>query len=488
MTIRIYNTLSRQKEIFEPMEPGKVRMYVCGPTVYDSCHIGHARSILVFDVIYRYLTASGYDVFYARNFTDVDDKIINRANEAGVSSAEIAAKYIDEFHEDMATLNMLPPSIEPRATEHIDQIIAIVQRLIEKGYAYADDGDVFFSVELFQNYGRLSGRRLEDMVAGSRVEVDKRKRNPYDFVLWKASKPGEPAWDSPWGKGRPGWHIECSAMSAEYLGKSFDIHGGGKDLIFPHHENEIAQSEAAFGTTFVKYWVHNGFININQEKMSKSLGNFLTIRDIVATYPPEALRLFLLSNHYRSPLDFTDQAMTDATIGLEKIYSLLLRTEQYLGRALSDAVPADETGSIADGTETGRLFREAMDDDFNTARAIGILFDSIRKINRWIDEDEQSRASGNREAVVSETAAILDLGRILGIANQPPDVYFDRQKDELIQKQAIDPAWIDEMIEKRKTARKAKDFAAADAIRDDLISKGIYLEDRPDGTIWKLKQ
>lgn len=487
MTIRIYNSLSRQKEIFEPEEPGKIRMYVCGPTVYDSCHIGHARSVVVFDIIYRYLKARGYDVFYVRNFTDVDDKIIARANEAGVTSAEISEKYINEFHEDMACLNMVKPTMEPRATEHIDQIINIISILIDKGYAYAADGDVYFSVEKYKNYGKLSGRRLEDMVAGSRVEVDPRKKNPYDFVLWKASKPGEPQWDSPWGSGRPGWHIECSAMSAEYLGQTFDIHGGGMDLIFPHHENEIAQSEAAFGKTFVKYWVHNGFINIDQEKMSKSLGNFLTIREIVQTYHPEALRLFLLSNHYRSPLDYTGQAMHEATSGIDRIYDMMARVEQYLEKSI-EQITRETNGQLDFGeTDTGRLFREAMDDDFNTARAIGIVFETVRKINRMIDEDMDAHEHVNRESVMTETADILRIGRVLGIARLAPDVYCTQKLEKVTAQRKIDPAWVEEQIILRKQARQNKAFATADQIRDELLALGILLEDRPDGTIWKMK-
>ncbi|MFO8113210.1 MAG: cysteine--tRNA ligase [Desulfosalsimonadaceae bacterium] len=488
MTIRIYNSLSRRKEIFEPGENNKVRMYVCGPTVYDSCHIGHARSVVVFDMIYRYLDARGYEVFYVRNFTDVDDKIIARANEAGVSCDEISEKYIREFHEDMAHLNMLPPTMEPRATAHIDQIINIIAILIDKGYAYIVDGDVYFSVEKYRDYGKLSGRRLEDMVAGSRVEIDPRKKNPYDFVLWKASKPQEPQWDSPWGKGRPGWHIECSAMSAEYLGQTFDIHGGGKDLIFPHHENEIAQSEAAFGRTFVKYWVHNGFINIDQEKMSKSLGNFLTIREIVKIWHPEALRLFLLSNHYRSPLDYTDQAMHEATAGMDRIYAMMMRVEQYLDRKLSRIHLQDKQVALSDDTDTRRLFLEAMDDDFNTARAIGILFDSVRNINRMIDADETSSTRASQDRITGEVVDILQIGKILGIANLPPDVYFQQKLEKGTGLRKIDPSWVEEKIRMRKQARQNKDFAAADRIRDELLALDVILEDRPDGTIWKMKQ
>jgi cysteinyl-tRNA synthetase len=367
MTIKVYNTLGRCKQPLDPMTPGKIRMYVCGPTVYDSCHIGHARSIVVFDVIYRYLKARGYDVYYVRNFTDVDDKIIQRANDLGISSTELAGRCIDEFHADMESLNMQPPDLEPLATDHISQIITIVRILIEKGNAYPVDGDVYFAVEKWPEYGKLSGRKLEDMEAGARVDVDPRKHSPFDFVLWKASKPGEPAWDSPWGKGRPGWHIECSAMSAEYLGQSFDIHGGGKDLIFPHHENEIAQSEAAFGKPFARYWIHNGFININQEKMSKSLGNFLMIKDIVRAWHPEVLRLFLVSNHYRSPIDYMEQAMAEAAASLDKIYGLLERVAPVF-----DAWPPQVSGDS--GTELWQRFCEAMDDDFNTARGMGLLF------------------------------------------------------------------------------------------------------------------
>ncbi len=486
MTIRLYNSLSRQKEVFEPVDPGRVRMYVCGPTVYDSCHIGHARSVVVFDVIYRYLKVRGFDVFYVRNFTDVDDKIIAKANETGMTSDEVAEKYIHEFHEDMKSLNMVPPTMEPRATEHVDQIIAIISALIDKGFAYEAGGDVYFSVEKFPDYGKLSGRRLEDMVAGSRVEVDPRKKNPYDFVLWKASKPDEPQWDSPWGKGRPGWHIECSAMSAEYLGQTFDIHGGGKDLIFPHHENEIAQSEAAFGKTFVRYWVHNGFINIDQEKMSKSLGNFLTIRDIVKAWDPEALRLFLLSSHYRSPLDYTEQAMLEATAGIDRIYSLLARVEQFTGQTLE--VPKPGSAVFSFESETGSQFLEAMDDDFNTARAIGILFETVRKINRLIDAGENGKNAVGKEGILQDTADILGIGSVLGIARRTPDAYFTEKQNQAADRRQIDPAWVEEKIARRRQARKDKDFQTADRIRDELLDTGVILEDRSDGTVWKMKQ
>ncbi len=486
MAIRIYNTKTRQKEALEPVEPGKIRMYVCGPTVYDSCHIGHARSIVVFDVICRYLKCCGLDVLYVRNFTDVDDKIINRAHALGISTAELAEKYIDEFHDEMARLNMLPPEIEPRATQHIPQIIDIVKALIDKGHAYVAGGDVFFSVDSWPDYGKLSGRRLEDMEAGARVDVNESKRNPFDFVLWKASKPGEPSWESPWGEGRPGWHIECSAMSAQYLGQTFDIHGGGKDLIFPHHENEIAQSEAAFGQTFVKYWVHNGFVNINQEKMSKSLGNFLMIKDILKKYHPEALRLFLLSNHYRTPLDYTEQAMKDAASALDKLYALSSRTREFLDKSSLEKNRSDPA-TDSDPSGLWLQFCAAMDDDFNSAKGIGILFEAVRSINRMLDAAAESGSRSNEDQIAAGDAAIRKIGAVLGILSETPDRYFEQKRLSAISDQGIDPAWVEQKIADRTAARKAKDFATADKIRDELNTFGIWIEDRPEGTVWKLK-
>jgi cysteinyl-tRNA synthetase len=333
MAIRLYNTLTKTKEIFEPMVPGHVKMYVCGPTVYDYCHVGHARSVVVFDVVVRYLRAMNYQVTYVRNFTDVDDKIINRAKEVGMDAHQLAEKFIGEFYRDMDALNVMRADREPKVTEHIDDIIGIVSTLVEKKAAYIVDGDVFYAVDAFGEYGKLSGRKLDDMVAGSRVEINPDKRNPFDFVLWKAAKPGEPSWPSPWGAGRPGWHIECSAMSSRFLGDTFDIHGGGKDLIFPHHENEIAQSEAAHGKPFARYWMHNGFVNIDNEKMSKSLNNFLMIRDILQAYHPETVRLFLLSSHYRSPIDFSDRNLKESEKALDKIYGVVKRIDQETGTA-----------------------------------------------------------------------------------------------------------------------------------------------------------
>jgi len=475
MTIRIYNTLSRKKEIFEPVEPGKVRMYVCGPTVYDSSHIGHARSVVVYDVIARYFRSQGFDVNYVRNFTDVDDKIINRASELSTDWKAIAEKYIQEFHTDMDALHVDRADIEPRATEHIDHMVKIIETLIKKGHAYAVDGDVFFSVDSFEGYGKLSGRRLEDMEAGARVDVDQRKKNPFDFALWKSSKPGEPAWDSPWGKGRPGWHIECSAMSSEYLGQMIDIHGGGKDLIFPHHENEIAQSEAAFGHTFVKYWMHNGFVNIDQEKMSKSLGNFLLIRDVLKNYHPESIRLFLLSKQYRSPIDFSENAMAEWNTSLDKIYGLLERVEKTI---------KTDPGSVETGAYWKR-FCEAMDDDFNTAQGLGILFEAVRNINRLLDEGKDPLPEDIQKEIDTARNDILKMGKILGVLAESPVEFFEKRKTAGLRKESIDPSEVEKLIQARKDARAAKDWDMADRIRIQLEEWNIVLEDRPEGTIWK---
>ena len=378
MSLRIYNTLSGKKEEFVPITANKAGMYVCGPTVYDTSHIGHARSVVVFDMVYRWLMQLGYEVTYVRNFTDVDDKIIKKSNETGQSCTAITTKYIDEFHNEMDALNVLRPTIAPKATEHIDHIIRFVQRLIDQGKAYhVPGGDVYFSISSFNEYGKLSHRNPDDMQAGARIAVDEKKRSPMDFTLWKPAKPGEPSWDSPWGKGRPGWHIECSAMSYEYLGESFDIHGGGKDLIFPHHENEIAQSEASFGVPFVKYWIHNGFVDINNEKMSKSLGNFTMIKEVLADYSPEVIRMFLLSKHYRSPIDYSENSMREVSVGLDRIYAFLER--------LDKAGITPETG----GGEHGPLWAdivEALNDDFNSAKAMAEVFDAVKKGNKLLDD------------------------------------------------------------------------------------------------------
>ncbi|MFH0729744.1 MAG: cysteine--tRNA ligase [Pseudomonadota bacterium] len=478
MAIRVYNTLTKKKETFEPLQPGKVSMYVCGPTVYDSCHIGHARSAVVFDVISRYFREIGYEVTYVRNFTDVDDKIIRRAQELGTDSSAIAAKYIAEFYEDMDALHVGRATIEPKATEHIAPIIGLIETLLEKGIAYEIEGDVYFAVEAFDGYGKLSGRKLDDMEAGARVDVDKRKKNPFDFALWKTAKPGEPSWESPWGMGRPGWHIECSAMSSKYLGHTFDIHGGGKDLIFPHHENEIAQSEAATGHPFATYWIHNGFVNINQEKMSKSLGNFLLIRDVLKRYHTETVRLFLLSNHYRSPVDFTDKAMDEAGSALDKIYSLLERVE-------ADVPPADTTSSSTDGY--WRRFQEAMDDDFNSAQGIGVLFEAVRTLNRLLDESRGKLSSEKRAVVHAAVFDIKRMGGILGIVMESPSTYFEKKKAHVLASRGIAPDEVEKLLQERRDARKAKDWAKADQIRDRLAEMSIVIKDRPDGTHWMVE-
>jgi cysteinyl-tRNA synthetase len=482
MSLRLYNTLTGTKEPFTPLQPGKVGMYVCGVTVYDYCHIGHARANIVFDIVYRYLKYSGYDVTYVRNYTDVDDKIIQRANERGISSTELAEEFIRAFDEDMDALGLEKPTIEPKATEHIDDIIALVQKLIDAGKAYAADGDVYFAVQSFDNYLKLSKRNLDEMQAGARIAPGEKKRNPMDFALWKAAKPGEPSWPSPWGEGRPGWHIECSAMSTRYLGESFDIHGGGKDLIFPHHENEIAQSEAASGKPFVKYWVHNGFVNVNQEKMSKSLGNFFTIRDILKQYDPEVVRFFILSAHYRSPIDFSDQNLKEARHGLTRFYEGLLAAGEVLRQCEVDAsIEAEE------GKELRERFESAMDDDFNTAQAIGFLFDGVRNMNRLMSEKKFRKKKDKVAAVSALYHTLRELGGVLGIFTSEPASWLERQKMAALADMDISAEEIEEKIAQRLQARKDKDFARSDAIRDELEARGILLLDSAEGTSWKIK-
>jgi cysteinyl-tRNA synthetase len=465
MTLRVYNTLGGEKQPFQPIEPGKVRMYVCGPTVYDYCHIGHARSVVVFDVIARYLRQRGFEVSYVRNFTDVDDKIIRRAKETGEDPGVVAARFIEAFYTDMDALLVERADHEPKVTEFIQPIINLVQRLVARGHAYPVDGDVYFDVTTFESYGKLSGRRVADMEAGARVEVDPRKRHPHDFALWKAAKPGEPSWDSPWGKGRPGWHIECSAMSSALLGDTFDIHGGGKDLIFPHHENEIAQSEAASGHPYVKYWLHNGFVNINHEKMSKSLNNFLTIRDVLRHHHPEAVRMFLLSSHYRSPIDFTPEAMAEASAKLTRVYTLLRR---LAGRS---PAAADEI----DRNPFWRRFTEEMDDDFNTAAGIGTLFEAVRATNQLLDDPDAANGE-----IAANHGAILRMGTVLGVATLDAEAYFKSQAKD------VDPARVEDLIARRAAARQARDWVEADRLRDLLSAMGVAIEDRPEGTVWRV--
>lgn len=487
MALRLYNTLSGEKEQFVPRVAGKVGMYVCGVTVYDFCHIGHARAGIVFDMIYRYLRFSGYDVTYIRNYTDIDDKIINRANQEGTDYRTIADRYIATFDEDMDRLGMLRPTLEPKATDHIEDIITIIKQLIDNGHAYAVDGDVYFAVETFPTYLRLSGRNLDDMLAGARVDVDERKRNPMDFALWKSSKPGEPFWQSPWGAGRPGWHIECSAMSMRFLGPSFDIHGGGKDLVFPHHENEIAQSEGANGCQFVKYWLHNGFVNINSEKMSKSLGNFFTIRKVLELFDSETLRFFILQAHYRSPLDYSDQNLSEAQAGLARIYGALAA----LDAALEEPATANTLfASTAELTEkvTNLLtrFNEAMDDDFNTAQSLGILFDVVRTFNRLLAEGG-ANSSVSRPDFVQLREAVTKIGTVLGLFQIKPSDWLAAREAEKTQHLEIHPEEIEGLIVERANARKNKDFKRSDEIRDYLLSRDIQLVDAPQGTTWKAK-
>jgi cysteinyl-tRNA synthetase len=493
MALQVYNTLTRGKEEFTPFEPEHVKLYVCGITAYDYCHIGHARSAIVFDVIYRYLLHLGFRVTYVRNFTDIDDKIINRANDEGCDYRAVADKYIDAFHQDMRALDVLPPTMEPLATQNIQQMIDIIQRLMNKGIAYqADPGsDVYFAVERFSEYGRLSGRMLEDMLAGARVDVDEHKRNPLDFVLWKAGKPGEPAWESPWGRGRPGWHIECSAMGNRYLGNTFDIHGGGKDLVFPHHENEKAQSEAAFDAPFVRYWLHNGFVNINNEKMSKSLGNFFTIRDVLQQVHPEALRLFVLSKHYRSPVDFTEETIADAERGLEKLYGTLAAAQDRLPQPTDEfpdkALQAQDQELHEAVTQLPQLFAEAMNNDFNSAQAIGHLFGVQRHLQRFLDRFGMKKLKGPAAALAAKGAAALrQNSQILGLLGREPHTFFEEQKRLKIKTTGLSAEEVEQLIQMRQNARQAKNFAEADRIRSELESKGVQLEDSPQGTRWRV--
>lgn len=488
--LQIYNSLTRRKADFVPLEPGKVRMYVCGMTVYDLCHLGHARVMVVFDVVYRYLRHLGYDVTYVRNITDIDDKIINRANERGEAFSDLTARFIHAMHEDAMALGVLPPTEEPRATGHIDEILAMIQTLIVKGHAYAaDNGDVYYAVASFPGYGRLSGKDPAELRAGSRVEPGEAKRDPLDFALWKAAKPGEPAWDSPWGMGRPGWHIECSAMSTCALGNHFDIHGGGADLQFPHHENEIAQSEGATGEPFVEVWMHNGFVRVNEEKMSKSLGNFFTVREILDGYRPEEVRYFILTSHYRSPLNYDEEHLEQARGALTRFYTALRglpltppptgeahgargREPDEVGAA--SAILASVAYSLAATDDPFRTrFTAAMDDDFNTPEALAVLFDLARELNRARGEDE-SRAT-------SLAVELRALGGVLGLLQDDPEAYLRGGATTA----GLSDATITDLIQRRATARLARDWAEADRLRDELQAAGIVLEDGPAGTTWR---
>jgi len=486
MALAFHNTLTGETAPFEPVRAGEVGLYVCGPTVYDRNHIGHARSFIFFDVVVRYLRFAGYRVTFVRNITDVDDKIIKRANEEGIPSGELAARFIAMFTRDVAALGCVAPDIEPRATEHVAEMIELMRVLEERGLAYRSEGDVYFSVAKLPSYGKLSKRRLEDLMVGARVEVGERKRDPLDFVLWKGAKPGEPVWESPFGPGRPGWHLECSAMSTKYLGQPFDIHGGGEDLIFPHHENEIAQSEGATGTSFSRYWLHHAFVRINAEKMSKSLGNFLTIEEVLQRMSVEAFRLFLVSTHYRSPIDFTDQGLLDAQRGAMRVHETMARLEQALGGAGGAA-----GGDLGPAQTFRDQFVAAMDDDLNTARALGVIFEEIREINRILDGLDASDGGGDRHRAGAHRAELeahhrnlLEETGVLGVLRRPASAYLESEKGRHLASTGVDPAEIERLIGERTAARKARDFKRADEIRNELLARGVALKDGADGTSW----
>lgn len=474
-TIKIHNTATNKKEDLIPADGNRIRMYVCGPTVYDSAHLGHARSAVSFDIIQRFLRKAGYDVTFVRNFTDVDDKIIKRANEQNLSPEEISEKYIDEYKKDMASLNVQEPDVEPKVTDHIYQIIDLIENIIGKGYAYQVGSDVFFAVRKFKDYGKLSHRSLDNMLEGTRIDVNEQKKDPLDFALWKGAKPGEPSWDSPWGKGRPGWHIECSAMSMEYLGPNFEIHGGGKDLIFPHHENEIAQSESASCQQFAKYWLHNGLIQIDKQKMSKSLGNFFTVRNAVERWSSEAIRLFFLSHSYNNPADFSEKVMDDTEASLERIYTTLKRAHDLKQETKkTDRQLEESTRKFTAG------WFSSMCDNFNTADALGNMFDLIRAVNRSLD------TSGWTKTMEDTLSEINEFSEVLGILSLSPEEYLKNKKYN-VESVELSEEEIGKLISERAESRIKKDFSRADEIRDYLDSKGIVLEDKPDGTIWKLK-
>lgn len=484
--MRIYNTLTRTKEEFTPLHEGRVNMYVCGITAYDYCHIGHARSAVVFDVIVRYLRAKGLDVVFARNFTDVDDKIINRANEVGSTSHDIAEKFMRAFHEDMDALNVLRADLEPKATDHIDDMVKLTERLMEKGYAYTTlSGDVYFRVRAFAEYGKLSNRNLDDLRAGARIAPGEGKEDPLDFALWKAAKPGEPSWDSPWGKGRPGWHTECSAMSETLLDLPLDIHGGGQDLIFPHHENEIAQSEAAVDKQFVRYWLHNGFVQIDSEKMSKSLGNFQTIRDIFVNYLPETLRYFLLTKHYRSPIDFTFEAMDEAEKNLRRVYTVLADVEEELTREKRKKTPLpDEFSQELETAITG--FSESLEDDCNTAGAIGHVFGALKLTGRLLDDAKLRKGEDAKDLFERFRQIMQEMGGVLGLFGQEPRTFLEDLKNKRLQRRNVDATEVEKLVAQRTEAKKSKDFATADSIRDTLAEMGVEVRDTPQGPVWDM--
>ncbi|MBF0342071.1 MAG: cysteine--tRNA ligase [Magnetococcales bacterium] len=484
MTLWLYNSLGRKKEPFVSRVPGRVGIYVCGITAYDYCHIGHARVMVSFDVLVRHMRARGLKVTHVCNFTDIDDKIIRRALQEGVTIGELTGRFIAAFDADMAALGVNPADVQPKATEHLAEMCAMIQTLIDKGLAYASGGDVFYAVDRFPAYGRLSGKHLDELESGARVEVDGRKANPLDFVLWKGAKPDEPQWPSPWGPGRPGWHIECSAMGVKYLGESFDLHGGGRDLIFPHHENEIAQTEGATGKPWVGCWLHNGFVNVvddagNREKMSKSLDNFRTIRDLLTAWRGETIRMFLLSSHYRAPLDFSLELLDAARAGLDRLYGALRGAEGILGE-LPPVLPVDWEQARTQQPEGHAVrFQDAMDDDLNTPRALAVLFELAKGINRSVVE-------ADTEELRQQVTLLRGLGGVLGLCGDSPELHFRfRPEQEETQAGGVSDARVEALIAERMNARKARDFSAADRIRAELAAAGIVLEDSRDQTIWR---
>jgi cysteinyl-tRNA synthetase len=491
--VRIYDSLRRDKVGLVTREPGKVGMYLCGPTTYDSAHLGHARAAISFDVVRRSLAWLGFTVRFVRNVTDVDDKIIARANERGELPLALASRYADEYNRDMGRLGVLAPDVEPRVSDHIVEIIALVDTLVTADRAYVVDGDVYYAVDRFPDYGRLSGQSVDDLRAGARVEIDERKRSPVDFALWKAAKPGEPSWDSPWGPGRPGWHIECSAMAARHLGESFDLHGGGKDLVFPHHENEIAQSQGAFGAgSFAQHWMHNGFVNLSGEKMSKSLGNFFTVAQVLEHYDPEAVRWFLLSHHYRSPINlevierdgapaFPD--LEQAERRLDYFYTTLRRLDDLLA-----TVKDDGTGAMIDGADTLALAaRKALADDFNTPVVVAALGEAAKTANKLLDEPKGAAKDVRRRSLRRLAAELRDVGQnALGILASAPPRFLAARRDRLATRHGIDAAKVATLLADRTDARQKKNFAAADALRDQLQAMGVEVLDTPQGVDWRV--
>lgn len=484
--MQLYNTLTRKKENFTPLSPGKAGMYACGITAYDYCHIGHARSAVVFDVLARYLRSLGLEVTFVRNFTDVDDKIIKRANETGATSQEIAERFIAAFHEDMDRLGVLRADVEPRATEYIEDMIGLCETLIEKGHAYATpSGDVYFRVRSFDKYGALSGRSVDDLRAGARIAPGEEKEDPLDFALWKAAKPGEPEWASPWGKGRPGWHIECSAMTEKTLPLPLDIHGGGLDLIFPHHENEAAQTEAATGKELARFWVHNGFVQIDSQKMAKSLGNFKTIRDILQDFLPETLRLFLLTRHYRSPIDFSLEAMEECEKNAKRLYECFLMLQDELAKAPpKGGVAPKELVEEFDALSQG--FDDDMADDLNTAAALGRLNGLVHLANRIMDDKALRKNAGARQLLERLQQARQKAAAVLGLLEENPENFLLALKQCRARRKSINPEEVEKLMEDRRAARQNKDFSRSDALRDKLADMGVEVRDTPQGAVWDI--